>query len=781
MRQRSVGLLLAVVCALGATIPAAPARADDGATYVSEGFKKLARKLGKQYARKALSHACPEDKPLCAALIAGVVEAFESIQAGETGSAEQALKASFVEATVVGGASLALPELTDIDPSLPAAERKAAEDLLKKFLVCASHIVRDRRSGGCDLKKEIVAKLKLVIGDQVLGNDRLYVERFIEDVSNGKRPTAETTLHVLAVIASSKAFKRDDFRVYILNLELAVAGGLQGGLYPFVERFLGAPNPQVDDIRSGYATIILATDAELVSQQAEVDKLNKSASDCGAGAAVTAWNKGRPGLRDRLRRQLLLGQQVSAADLALVDAFVGMKCTTPGADTSGVDALVRYGQYLRAALTMHNLDARYGAVLLSVAAVIDQVRSPDDALFEKRVRAIASRLVQQYQGAVCTAIRGSQDPETCLKVAEEKKPLCEFAVARALIAGEDVTQIKNCYPVVRAAKLASGATLDTVLCKEVAEGPALDGVTVGGAGKCKAPTKDTATGTVVFADVLDRLESLAGPVEGTVMVKGKLEEKLLYKLDEPERRLVLAAARATKLAMAGDSKGAAKVIGRLAVDEMITQFKEVAKAQLGADGEKCKEEVSETSVLFGNNRLCAVFLLVESVYVPIADEIWEGGVNESTASSIAKASYKRVLESDMLAGSPIILNVGLGANAIWGDAWETADGNPFGALTVVDKFGLVFYRRRGANWTFETGPFVGGFLDAIVRTVADEEHRAWLAGVTLGTTRSWGYDVGVQIHAAAAMPFAFEGFKDNVGWALGATVVVPWSDYLEED
>ena len=130
--------------------------------------------------------------------------------------------------------------------------------------------------------------------------------------------------------------------------------------------------------------------------------------------------------------------------------------------------------------------------------------------------------------------------------------------------------------------------------------------------------------------------------------------------------------------------------------------------------------------------------------------------------------------------TPLILNVGLGGTYITGAAADWGE-HGYGALTVLDKFGLAFYKYNGASFRWETGPFVGGFLDALVRTATGdgEDERYWLAGYTFGLTRMWKADFGIELHAGAAMPFSF-GDSARYGFAAGGAFVVPFNFVLED-
>jgi hypothetical protein len=263
----------------------------------------------------------------------------------------------------------------------------------------------------------------------------------------------------------------------------------------------------------------------------------------------------------------------------------------------------------------------------------------------------------------------------------------------------------------------------------------------------------------------------------TVLTNARRYRDELTGVSDTETKLIDAAIRSLEYLKSGDSAAARKTVARVAIEALLEHVRDVVAQQLQADSADCEDDTHGVSIFSGFGAKCAVTVLIEAAYYPIADMVWDGGIDASKASQIANSAYQSILQSKLLAGSPILLNIGLGANAIWG-AESVWGSDAYKALTVVDKFGLVLYRRRFAKETIETGVFVGGFLDALVRTVSGSDRSFWLAGVTAGLPRIRGYDFGIELHAGAALPFAFESHKD-VGFALGGVLVIPW-DYWKE-
>jgi hypothetical protein len=230
----------------------------------------------------------------------------------------------------------------------------------------------------------------------------------------------------------------------------------------------------------------------------------------------------------------------------------------------------------------------------------------------------------------------------------------------------------------------------------------------------------------------------------------------------------------------GDKQGAARVLFAFGVDLMGERVEAMMASLVGKSEAECLRDASTRSIFTGMGGACALRILVESAYQPVADYFGNQGQPQADASHLAATVYKDLLATAYLDNTPVILNVGLGANYIRGheDVW-----GPHGmvALTVVDKLGLAFYKRSWQSFRFEMGPFVGGFLDALVRTLdKDKSERSWLLGYTVGMPRMWGSDVGVELHAAAALPFELNQTHRN-GFALGAALVIPFNSVLEGD
>jgi hypothetical protein len=743
-----------VVLSVLATSPR-PVRAEEAESsrYVSDQFKKLAKRIGRQYLTRSLGKVCPADQPLCPAMAEGLVRAFEAILDGDDDAAKKALTSFFVDSAVLGAVAEVLPRLEDLRAqTLPggvsligaaAAAGASPTDWRKVFaplLRCAGDALRDRRMDACKLDKAFADVLHAALDGKLGGNDVADLDAFLSHLAS---PRPEEVLRMLAI--ASTVAGRNDLRVYFFNLEYAVREGFEGGLYGFTQSFLHAPNPIIDDLARGDTVLLLAADTELGTADRTLrDGWANDAAACSAdaGAAYQAFTAQRAVVATELGQAMRLGRPVSATTRALVAKLAAQRCTNGSARL-----LVSQAQYLHAAVTLHHMVRRHAATLLALATVLDLVRSGDQEALVRHSREIGEQLVDRLQWHVCEQV---SDLATCDGLATRKVPTCEVAIARALFERRDLATVGECF------LLASAVTCTSF---EPTRLPA--GTTQGAGGVCHVPALALTDRTQLVTLLLGVLDDAAAT-------------------SDPEIRPVLmAAAKIARLAASGDPRGAIKVIARLALDAMLDKVKTVAETQLGADRERCTRKLRRSSILSGGDARCAVLLLVvDGAYEPIIEYLREGGVDGEAAATVANASYRRLLESDLLAGSPIILNVGLGVTAIEGDAWGA---DRYVALTVVDKFGLALVRQHLAWGTFEVGPFVGGFTDAIVRTIADEDKKYWLAGGALGVTDLGAYGLGLEMHLGWAMPFTLDkGWTDDVGVAVGAALVVPWKDYLED-
>jgi hypothetical protein len=214
---------------------------------------------------------------------------------------------------------------------------------------------------------------------------------------------------------------------------------------------------------------------------------------------------------------------------------------------------------------------------------------------------------------------------------------------------------------------------------------------------------------------------------------------------------------------------------RLGADFLVEQVDKLALRIVGTNATQCQEKDPKWRSIF--NRLdaaCTAHMLIQGAYHPIADYLSAGGFSAPGAARLADTTYRQLLQSPMLGSTPVILNVGLGANWVG----FNKSGSDFVSLTVIDKFGLALLKYNGPSNGFEAGPFVGGFLDALVRTASGAEDKYWLAGFTVGMPRIAGVDLGLEAHVAGAIPFTF---SSDPRLTLGLSVVVPFSTVFDSD
>jgi hypothetical protein len=216
-------------------------------------------------------------------------------------------------------------------------------------------------------------------------------------------------------------------------------------------------------------------------------------------------------------------------------------------------------------------------------------------------------------------------------------------------------------------------------------------------------------------------------------------------------------------------------IMRLGADFLVAQVDKLALRMVGTDASRCHESDTKwRSILNRLEAACTAHLLIQSAYHPIADYLGAGGFSAPGAARLADTTYRQLLQSPLLGSTPLILNVGLGANWVG----FNKSGSDFVSLTVVDKFGVALLKYNGPSYGFEAGPFVGGFLDALVRTASGVDEKYWLAGFTVGMPRIAGVDLGLEAHVAGAIPFSFHS---DPRLTLGLTVVIPFSTAFDSD
>ncbi|HEX8112871.1 MAG TPA: hypothetical protein VF516_34305 [Kofleriaceae bacterium] len=767
MRTWVMALMLLVSLGLSSAAADGGASESNVSFYVSEQFKAVAKRLVTQYIGEKLADACPEGGTMCEAIIARIPDAVQAAVDGDTDRLRAILTSFFVDSSIGGAVSLAVGGLATLAPeSTHDARLERLGKLVRPLLGCLVKIAQDHRSG-CSLGATFGAELKAINADlHIILQGTLDEAAFDRLVADPLHPQPADVVRILEAVASSSYVERPDLRQYLLAIEIALRNGTEAGVYAFVESLLGANISAVTLLRDAPADPakavpllrnvptdpakfpVLSADTETIDGK-EIS-YQTAFTACGQSQLWSDWVARRAAIEANLRRAVWLQQSVRAALDALAP-ITGASCASPKADAINVKALMilrKHALYLKGALDMFELRNR-GAIVLAIAAVIDLVRTSDKDQFERHTRTAVAGAVDRLGWQLCV---DAQDPDLCVKQAQAGQPVCQTALVSAVLRGTDPRKVAPCL------------NLNTKrVCKTIVS------------------TNDQQPDSCVFPEIAlveSKPEEFRKALLETVLTKyvEPYREKLVNDASAATK-IVDAAIRCLEYLRAGDSTAARKAIARVAIEELLDHLKEVIAEQLHADSATCEDSTHSVSLFSGLGAKCAVTVLIEAAYYPIADMIWDGGIDASKASQIAESAYRSVLQSKLLAGSPILVNVGLGANAIWGaDSVWGKDG--YKALTVVDKFGLVFYRRQFSKETFEIGPFVGGFLDALVRTVNGSNRFFWLAGVTAGFPRIRGYNLGIELHAAYALPFAFES-RNDVGYALGGVLVIPW-DYWKE-
>jgi hypothetical protein len=719
---------------------------------VSDQFKQVARRLVQQYLGDKLESACTSDRPLCRAFITGLVEAFTAATRGDDKGVQSALNRFFFDSAIAGGVGLFLDDITQLDKLSPdTPEHKTLRAITQSLVACAIDILRDQRAGACTFDKatgQALTTLHLLDPEDA---DYDILRSFADDVALERPPAPGVVIHTLAAVASSSLLDRHDIRMYLLSLEDAVSKGLEGGLFRMVKNLLASRPTQIDDLRKGKSIALL--------HPGDDEQYRRSLKECGLPlSAFESWVKERDSFAKRLRGYLLSAAPIPKSDLDLLDGLTRYRCSDHGKSAEGaVRRLTRQARYFRGALTAYQTRTRYGTRLLVSAAVLDLVRSSNVATLEAQTAEILATWLVSTSRRQCDwqAIEEATSAERVTEV----QGTCESVLGAALILGETLAEVPwPCYDAEQKV-LCGDVTVDNAAAQAACHFPAYAAL--------KLPPSERRLGSAAIQSLTEGLEKLTEAAGGSL--SGEEHQ-------EAERVL-----RALRFWGSGDRAAARKVITRLAIETLLEHVKPLAERQFGISAKACEDDLHTTSVFAPLGAGCAAMVLVESAYYPIADYLWEGGVGAENANQVTASAYRSMLDSKLLAGSPLIVNVGLGATAVWGndDIWGK---QPYGALTVVDKLGLALYRRRGDSLTFEIGPFVGGFLDALVRTIADQEHKFWLAGGTVGFARIAGSQFGLALHAAAALPFTFNAdVKDRIGFATGAALTIPWDSYFDKE
>ena len=752
MKHRVVAVVLSlIVLSTGAP------EADAGVSFqVSDQFKKVAKHLSEQYIVKGLKKACGKDQPLCGVVVDHLVQAFHAAVEDDDEGVRNALRGLFTDASITGLLHVSLRDVFKV-PGLPKTVSSGVIDRLARCL--ASHLTDKPTIAACEVDanaKALLIKARLL--DTGTADDAA-VDRFFAAVGNREQPTFADSITFMAAIVSSSRIDRPDIRAYLFALEYAVEDGLEGGLFSVAQRFMKHELQLLEGISAG--------EVQLFEPGLFEASFSTKISNCkGDPAAYQAWIANRDVVKRALSKAVSERRRISSADLAPLKKLVGYVCEEKNENANEVMTLRTQSLSLLGEASIHNLRVSRGLQLLAVAAVLDYVRSSDERQFGRDARTIALLALRQA---------ATQIPEA------NGKPVCELEYARLRLEGVNALP-RHCY------SLVFGQHISRPEAEVLALVTKLEAKASGLTGDAKQEVlqqaNDLTAALQATKNVWDRYRarlSAGSSVEDVLQfVLEHLDEtSYVRSLSGDEKKAYDVAKKALRY-LVGDRRDAAvKVVARFALELLLPHVEEVAQEFLSADHADCETQNRRASIFDATDAKCVALVLIQAAYGPIADALWDGSIDAERTPNLASKVYKNVLASKLLAGSPIILNVGLGASYVTGDdvIWG-ADGTA--AFTIVDKFGLAFFRSVGESNTFETGPFAGGFLDAIVRSVADadEERRHWLLGYALGWPRLCDSGFGLEFHAAAAMPFALDDyseFKNGIGFALGAVVVIPWN------
>jgi hypothetical protein len=714
----------------------------DATTYVSDKFKIVARRLAEQVAASKLADACGRERPVCTLVIGRLSAVFIAAIEKDKAGVKDALIGFFSDSAVHGALQHATGALFD--------SPRAAEvlEIAAPLTICLGAYLTQRRPPAACRIENARAQLSAALHIDLArcdNSDCVHALAFVEDLDAGRVPDASAVIYLLEAIASQ--IDREDVRVYLDELHhfLDDGPGIEGGLFEAVDHFLRTPDPSFVTTAIAHYTAVAYAGEPVTGQgvslmyprnDAQWDGLRKTCPQL--DQAFGAWQKARDaGFFDAVRQALAGGHGI---DLSALEALATARCT------GDLRRLQRFVAQLAVPLRLHDSLVVNGVAILAAAALIDYLHFGDAARLDRDVRALLGLALERVAlpaqiEALRTAAAGDQD---ALKRFETS---CEVLDLRHLLAFR-------------------GGEVAAASCTRLAGGAAGTTVAVAGAGGVSIPevvavrAADLEHLFARMAEVVAALRSAAPATAGSGAAGAVAHSGVTL------RELV----KLVGYVAADDRRAARQVALRYGIALLVDEVDHLSEHMLATRAVDCEARARSTSIFSGIDAACAAHILIQSAYYPIADVLWDSGLSAANVSSMATQTYQSLLQNKALDRTPIILDLGLGVNHF---------GNGGNALTVVDKFGLAFYKRSTERWTFETGPFVGGFLDALVRTAASTgtDQRRWIAGYTIGVPRLAGVDVGVELHAGAAIPFEIKA--DDIGFVVGATLVVPFSTLFQ--
>ncbi len=718
-------------------------------SYVSDEFKAVARRALGELTGEEIAKACPPNKPLCPQVVKRLSEAFAAAIYQDDAGLQIALMGFFQDASIN-----ALLEASSggIFSDATVAATSVAQPLLK----CLSEVFTGKNgSHACSVDEPARAGLAAAVKALVCkGNDCA-----LRDSVAGKLATKGATikpddaLAVLQIVVTDPKIQRPDLRIYLLKLralfKLGITSSVFDPIFAFLAQEVSNPDLSLDNVVQ-------------FDPAAPPNDVFAAIRDSDIAGALTACKQPPEAFQEwqatrsaafvaTLRNQLLTG---SALDLGLVQRLLEYQPCS--ADTKeAIRTFKRHLRYFFAPLIVHDAMTRYALPALSAAALVDYVRTQDEAQFEHNLeRAFLFGLAQTFVRydtwkKFVAAQRPGGAPVTVasLLTLQGAFATCEMQASAAL------------FGVSLPVRLAVGDP-----CKHIADSHA--GVVVAmapnSAGLPRAQWLQ-ANAPAILATLDPVFTFISTHAEDVPFFEG-IDTTALVSVGQQLGN--------------GDIRAAKLTMTRFGVDLLADKISEFTERIVGQGGTSCVDSANTSSIFYKTGASCAAYLLIQSAYQPIANYYWQYGISADDTPKIAKNVYRAMLASPYLDHTPLILNVGLGATYIVGRKADWGDSG-LGAMTVVDKIGLAFYKASHPKWQFETGIFVGGFLDALVRTAVGDgkEQRNWLLGYTLGWPRIGGLDLGVELHLAAAMPFQFADRRP--GFASGIALVLPYSLVLD--
>ncbi|HTQ08026.1 MAG TPA: hypothetical protein VMI54_29435 [Polyangiaceae bacterium] len=757
-------------CFLVAPAPAAAAPgSSDVSSYVSDQFERATSRLVAQLAVSGLETACPDGDALCKRVVERLGTAVTAAVTKDRAALTGALDDFFVESSVAAGLEVALRPLVRAKDGDPSARRSEAETKardvwlrgLAPVVDCvAGRLAGTTRSETCSLGEkaaDTIYLLKYAKDHEGLGEQDIDALKLAwQDLYGDHRLPPEIALRVLAALATADSVQRPELRVYFLALSEWAREGLSDGLFTPTYAYLANLSGQVTEF-TGMTDIVAGTLRQNGFWNPDKDATTRSElAKCPTTvAAFDAWTRSRDaGLGETWRAAVLRGSAVESS--AFDPMLRAQDCSDPTAQKT-LAKLKRAMRYQRGALDVYAVVTQYGPALLAGAAVLDYVRTRDDAELSRELRAMLL-----YAGARGTLFALNRVPP----------PTPKFTSVHAVLLSCEFQDLAKKLGVPQARDPNAASSCVHLQDEAPAGGHGADPHGAHAATDAHGGGHHAATASSEADDVAAALAVLDDAIATPASSPPSSEEPL-----GPETASFRSALRHLRQ---GDTAAANRAVLRLGVDLLVEQVDRLSTSTFGVSDESCTRDARSRSIFKGLDAACAAHVLIQSAYHPIADYFWDQGAKQDDPSKVAQGVYRNLLATPHLDTTPIILNVGAGANLIWGAKSEWGDGTT--QLTLVDKIGVAFYKHTGESLRWETGPFVGGFLDALVRTATGDgkARRYWLAGYTVGTTRTFSTDFGLELHAAAALPFTSNNHA-RIGFAGGLALVVPFNFIFEED